>query len=65
MVNSISDVNMSGLMAAYAKEQMAQQQLQISVVKKALDAQKIQGEAALKLIESASNVSTQGVDIYV
>jgi len=65
MVNSISDVNMSGLMAAYSKERMAQQQLQISVVKKALDAQKIQGEAALKLIESASNVSTQGVDIYV
>ncbi|MGR8930417.1 MAG: putative motility protein [Gammaproteobacteria bacterium] len=64
MVNSISDANMP-LMTTYAKQHTTQHDLQVSVMKKALDIQKIQGEAALKLIASVGSIAEQGVDVYV
>ncbi len=66
MVGSVSGGNASGLIAALLKEASARQVLDVSLVKKAQDQEKIQGEAALKLIETAANISASGkVDIRV
>lgn len=66
MVGSVSGGNASALIAAFLKEASARQDLDVSLVKKAQDQEKMQGEAALKLIETAANISTSGkVDIRV
>jgi hypothetical protein len=65
MVGSVSGGNAPGLMTALMKEATAKQNLEVSVVKKAQDVQKMQGEPALKLIETAGNVSQSGkIDVY-
>lgn len=66
MVGSVSGGNVAGLIAAWVKEVSAKQQLEVDLVKKAQDVEKMQGEAALKLIEAAGNVDGSGkINIYV
>lgn len=66
MINSISGGNAPGLMTALMKEATAKQDLEVALVKKAQDVQKMQGEAALKLIETAGSVDEAGkIDVYV
>jgi len=65
MVGSITGSNAPGLMTALMKEATAKQNLEVTMVKKAQDAEKMQGESALKLIESAGSVSGNGkIDVY-
>lgn len=66
MVGSVSGGNAAGLINAFLKESSARQAVDVSLVKKAQDQEKLQGEAALKLIEAAANVSASAkVDIRV
>lgn len=63
MVSSVGDV--SGLVAAAMREATVTQDIGIAVVKKSLDIEKINGEAALNLIASAAPaVSSGGIDVY-
>lgn len=65
MVGSVSGGNAPGLMTALMKEAAARQTLEVSVVKKGQDIEKMQGEAALKLIDAAANVSEPGkIDVH-
>ncbi|MCK9605220.1 MAG: hypothetical protein M0R33_02095 [Methylomonas sp.] len=65
MVDSVSSGNAPGLMTALMKEATAKQELDITLIKKAQDVQRMQGEAALKLIETAGNVDDTGkIDVY-
>lgn len=65
MVGSVSGGNAPGLMTALMKEVAARQNLEVSLVKKAQDVEKMQGEAAIKLIETAGSVVEAGnLDIY-
>ncbi len=65
MVGSVEGGNAPGLMTALMKEASARQNLEVSVLKKAQDVQKMQGEATLKLIESAGGGAQPGkVDVY-
>lgn len=65
MVGSVTGANAPGLMTALMKEASAKQNLQVSVVKTAQDVEKMQGEAALKLIETASGEGQSGkIDVY-
>ncbi len=59
MVGSVSGGNAPSLMTALMKEASAKQNLEVSVIKKGRDIEKMQGEAALKLIDAA-NVSEPG-----
>lgn len=53
-------------MTALMKEATAKQNLEVTMVKKAQDVEKVQGEAALKLIEAAGSVPQAGkIDVYV
>lgn len=66
MVGSIAGANSSGLIAPMMTKAAAQQNLEVAMLKKTQDMQKLQGEAALKLIETAASVSEAGrVDVYV
>lgn len=67
MVGSISGGNAPGLATALMKEATAKQNLEVTVIKKGQDIEKMQGEAALKLIDSAagSNSKPGGIDIRV
>ncbi|WKJ89667.1 hypothetical protein QZJ86_16830 [Methylomonas montana] len=48
------------------KETLAQQNLDVAVVKKAQEVEKMQGEAALKLIDAAANiVEPDRIDVRV
>ncbi|QPK63140.1 hypothetical protein IVG45_20420 [Methylomonas sp. LL1] len=60
MVDSVSSGNAAGLITALMSEVAAKQNLQVGLVKKAQDVEKMQGEAALKLIEAAGNVADAG-----
>ncbi|MCQ8126908.1 hypothetical protein [Methylomonas rivi] len=65
MVGSISGGNAPGLMAALLKEVSAKQSLEVTLAAKARDVEKMQGEAALKLIETAGNVAGSGkIDVH-
>lgn len=65
MISSVSGANAPGLMTALMKEATARQDLDVTLVKKAQDVEKMQGEAALKLIEAAGNVAEPGkIDVY-
>ena len=65
MVSSVGGTCASGLTTALLKEAAANQELGIAVVKKGQDVEKAQGEAALKLISSASSVASSGrIDLY-
>lgn len=66
MVGSISGGNAPGLMAALLKEVSAKQSLEVTLAAKARDVEKMQGEAALKLIETAGNAAGSGkIDVHV
>lgn len=65
MVGSISGGNAPGLMAALLKETVARQNLDVAVIKKGQGVEKMQGEAALKLIDAAANLSEPGkIDVH-
>lgn len=66
MVSSVGGSGALGLTTALLKEATANQDLGIAVIKKGQDVEKAQGQAALKLINSASSVANSGqVDLYV
>jgi len=53
-------------MAALMKEAAAKQTLEVSVIKKGQEIEKMQGDSALKLIDAAANVSESGkIDVRV
>lgn len=65
MVGSVSSGNAPGLMTALMEEATAKENLDVTVIKKAQDVQRMQGEAALKLIETAGHVADAGkIDVY-
>lgn len=52
-------------MAALLKEVSAKQSLEVTLAAKARDVEKMQGEAALKLIETAGNAAGSGkIDVH-
>lgn len=64
MVNSISQSSLLAL-SALMKQTAARQAVQVSVINKAQELEKMQGEAALKLIDSASNGTSSGrIDVH-
>lgn len=66
MVSSVGSTGSSALLAALMKETLAQQNLEVAVVKKAREVEKMQGEAALKLIDAAANiVESDRIDVRV
>lgn len=67
MVGSVlAGGNASGLTVALLKEASAKQSLEVNLVKKAQDVEKMQGEAALKLIEAAGEAADSvGIDVQV
>ena len=66
MVSSVGGSGALGLTTALMKEAAANQELGIAVIKKGQDVEKAQGDAALKLISSASGVAGSGrIDLYV
>lgn len=65
MIASVGGSGAPGLATALMKEATAKQGVEVSVVKKSQDIEKAQGEAALKLIDSASSVASSGrIDVY-
>ena len=65
MVSSVSSTNAPGLLTALMKEATAKQNLEVTMVKKAQDVEKMQGEAALKLIDAAGVVEPGKIDVHV
>ncbi len=63
MADSISGINSSTLLAAVLQQASNRQELAVAVVKKSQEVQAAQGEAALKLIDSAAAVAGK-VDTY-
>jgi len=65
MIGSVGGSNAPGLATALMKEKTAMQDVAVAVIKKGQDIEKANGEAALKLIDSASNVAGTGhIDVY-
>lgn len=65
MVSSVGGSTAPALTTALLKEAAANQELGIAVVKKGQNIEKAQGEAALKLIDSSSSVTSSGqIDLY-
>ncbi len=65
MVSSVGGTGASGLTTALLKEAAANQELPTDKNKKGQDHEKAQGDAALKLISSASSVASSGrIDLY-
>lgn len=60
MLDSVSSI---AALATQMTTQKTVQQVDMAVLNKAQDIQKQQGEAALKLLESAT-VATNGIDVY-
>ena len=66
MINSVGSTGTQGLLESLMKEMTTKQNVDISLVKKSLDIEKAQGEAALKLIDSASSAGGAGqIDVHV
>jgi len=66
MVGSVGGAGVAGLATALMKEKTTVQDVEVSLVKKAQDIEKVKGESALKLIDSASGVTGSGhVDVHV
>ncbi|ANE54562.1 hypothetical protein [Methylomonas sp. DH-1] len=63
MADSVSGVNSSGMLAAVLQQAANKQELAVAVVKKGQEVQAVQGEAALKLIDSAAAVPGR-IDTY-
>ena len=62
MIDSTSAAGAPSLMAALMNQAVSAQNLEIAVVKKSQEIEKAQGEAALKLIDSAQ--PTNSLDVY-
>lgn len=66
MIGSVSNGNAAtGLLSAVMKEKSNRQDLEFAVLKKGQEIQKMQGDAALKLIDSAGGASSAKVDVRV
>lgn len=61
MVGSVSGGNAPGLMTSMMNKKSTEEQIAVEVVKIGLDAQKAEGEAAMKLINSAA---PGGIDVH-
>ena len=61
MINSVSGGNAPGLLTSMMNKKTTDEQIAVEVVKIGLDAQKAEGEAALKLINAAA---PGGVDVH-
>jgi hypothetical protein len=62
MIGSVGSSNALGLITAFMNEATTQQKVEDSLVKKSLEVEKAQGEAALQLIDSASTVGR--IDVH-
>lgn len=62
MVESISGGSSSGLLASMINKKATDEKITVEVAKIGLDAQKAEGEAAMKLIESAAPGT---IDVHV
>lgn len=62
MIDLTSVAGAPGMMAALMNQAASAQNLEIAVVKKSQELEKAQGEAALKLIDSAQ--SANSLDVY-
>ena len=62
MINSLTSSNTQGLVTAAIKDAATKQDIGFSLLKKSQDIEKAQGEAALKLIDSASSGQ---IDVHV
>ena len=60
MVASVSGGGSSALLAAMMKDVASRQALEVAMVKKAQDVEKMQGEAVLELIDAAATVAEPG-----
>lgn len=60
MISSVGGSNAPGLATALMREKTATQDVEVALIKKGQDIEKAQGESALKLIDSASNVAGPG-----
>lgn len=66
MIAEVGGGSAISLLAAQMKEVAARQNVDVSVVRKIQDVEKMQGEAALKLIEGvAQGLAAGSVDIHV
>lgn len=66
MVNSVTGGSSAGLLSAVMKGAADKQNLEVAVLKKSQDLQKMQGESALKLIDSAGAAApSNSVDVRV
>jgi len=64
MADSISGINSSSLLAAVLQQASNKQELAVAVVKKGQEVEAAQGEAALKLIDSAATAAAGKIDTY-
>ncbi len=62
MIGSVNSGDAPGLLTAMMNKKTTDEQIEVAILKKGLDAQKAEGEATLKLIDSASS---GGVDVHV
>lgn len=66
MVNAISGTGSTELIATLVQQQSTAQSIDTAVLQKSQEIQKTQGEAAIKLIDSAANAgNTGGIDVRV
>ncbi|MDF1582066.1 MAG: hypothetical protein RQ733_04420 [Methyloprofundus sp.] len=54
MINFVGGANAPGLATALMNKKTAEEELAVTVIKKGQDIEKAQGEAAVKMIESAA-----------
>ena len=65
MIGPVGNSNASGFIAAFMNEAATKQTVGNLLVKKSLEVEKAQGEAALHLIDSASTVASSGrIDVH-
>lgn len=65
MIGSIGSSSAPALIAAFMKEAAIEQNVEVSLVKKSLDVERAQGEAALQLIDSAlASASSGRLDVH-
>ncbi|TRW93009.1 hypothetical protein EKO24_013820 [Candidatus Methylobacter oryzae] len=65
MVGSVNGSDAPGLATALMKSATTAQNVDVAIIKKGQDVERAQGEAALKLIDSASGTASSGrVDLY-
>ncbi len=63
MVNAVGGGNTSGLLTSMMNKQATDEKITVAVAKIGLDAQKAEGESAMKLIESAA--PSGKIDVHV